>query len=163
MIYEVTVGERSRAIEVTVQGEGFSVRIDGADAVYVDVRKPTPHVLSVLCGGLSYEVGLKRNKEAWDVDIYGTTHEVHAVDPRRKALRLAGGSEQGLLKTAMPGRVIRLLVEPGQEVSKGDPIIVVEAMKMENEMKAPSDGVIVKIHVEEGEAVEAGSPLILVE
>ena len=86
-----------------------------------------------------------------------------AIDPRRKALRLAQGSDQGLLKTSMPGRVVRLLVEEGQSVAKGDPIIVVEAMKMENEMKAPADGRIGKIHVSEGQAVEAGSALILVE
>jgi len=163
MIYEVTMGERVRQIEVLPDNDGFLVRIDDGKPVSVDVRKPGSNVLSVLCDGLSYEVGLKRNEKSWDVDIYGTTHEVQVVDPRRKALRLAAGSDQGLLKTSMPGRVVRILVKEGDAVAKGDPIIVVEAMKMENEMKAPTDGRIGKIHVAEGQAVEAGSALILVE
>jgi len=163
MIYEVTHGDNVRQIEVQASGDGFEVRIDGGESVYVDVREPAPNVFSVLCNELSYEVGLCKEEGGWAVDIYGTTHSIQAVDPRRKALRLAGGSSQGLLKTSMPGRVVRLLVDVGSNVEKGDPIIVVEAMKMENEMKAPTQGVVKEIFVAEGEAVEAGSSLVLVE
>jgi biotin carboxyl carrier protein len=163
MIYEVAIGDTTRAIEVKAEGDGFLVRWGDEAPVYVDVRAPANHVLSVLCGGFSYEVGVKREDHTWSVDIYGSTHEVDVQDPRRKALCLAGGVEQGLLKTAMPGRVVRILVAEGQSVSKGDSIIVVEAMKMENEMKAPTEGVIAGIYVSEGQAVEAGTALILVE
>jgi biotin carboxyl carrier protein len=163
MIYEVAIGETSREIEVLAKDDGFMVRVDDQEPVFVDVRAPAKHVLSVLCDGLSYEVGVKRESHTWSVDIYGSAHEVDVQDPRRKALSLAGGSEQGLLKTAMPGRIVRLLVAVGDKVSKGDPIIVVEAMKMENEMKAPTEGVIKAIYGSEGQAVEAGAALILVE
>jgi biotin carboxyl carrier protein len=163
MIYEVSIGEKTREIDVTAQGEGYMVRVGDSDPVFVDVRAPANHVLSVLCDGFSYEAGVKGENHSWKVDIYGTTHEVDVQDPRSKALRLAGGADQGLLKTAMPGRVVRLLVAKGQAVSKGDPIIVVEAMKMENEMKAPADGCISEIFVAEGQAIEAGASLILVE
>lgn len=163
MIYEVCIGETTREIDVTVQGDGYMVRVDDKEAVFVDVRAPVNHVLSVLCGGFSYDAGVKGENHSWAVNIYGTTHEVDVQDPRSKALRLAGGADQGLLKTAMPGRVVRLLVSKGQEVVKGEPIIVVEAMKMENEMKAPADGCVSEIFVSEGQAIEAGTALILVE
>jgi biotin carboxyl carrier protein len=163
MIYEVAIGGTTREIEVKAEGDGFMVRLGDESPVFVDVRTPASHVLSVLCGGFSYEVGVKREDNTWNVDIYGSTHEVDVQDPRRKALCLTGGLDQGMLKTAMPGRVVRVLVAEGDTVTKGDPIIVVEAMKMENEMKAPTGGVIAGIYVSEGQAVEAGSALILVE
>ena len=163
MTYEVTIDDTARSISVEQDGQGYRIRVDEGEPVWVDVRSLSSNVWSLLVSGHSYEVGLQRESENWNVDIYGAAHVVNAVDPRRKALRLAGGSDQGLLKTAMPGRVVRILVEEGQAVSKGEPIIVVEAMKMENEMKAPTDGVIKSIQVAEGQAVDAGSALILVE
>ncbi len=163
MIYEVEIDGKTFEVEVLAEAGGYSVSIDGGEAKTVDVCEPSSGVWSVLSGGLSYEVGLQQVGDAWNVDIYGSHHEVRAIDPRRKALRLAGGSDQGLLKTSMPGRVVRLLVEEGQSVVKGDPMSVVEAMKMENEMKAPADGQVAKIFVTQGVAVEAGASLILVE
>ncbi|MFN7147737.1 MAG: biotin/lipoyl-containing protein, partial [Myxococcota bacterium] len=85
------------------------------------------------------------------------------VDPRRKALRMAAGAANGMLATQMPGRVVRLLVKPGDVVRKGQPVIVVEAMKMENEMKSPIDGTVAEVLISEGQAVEAGTKLVRVE
>ena len=163
MTYEVTIDDTVLSVSVEAVEEGFLVGIDGREPRMVDFRELDPKVWSLLMEGRSYEVGIQQDGDEWGIDIYGVPHQVSAVDPRRKALRLAGGSDQGLLKTAMPGRVVRLLVAEGDTVSKGQPIIVVEAMKMENEMKAPTDGVIKSIRVEEGQAVEAGAALILVE
>ena len=163
MTYEVTIDDTVVSVSVEAVEEGYLVGIDDQEPRMVDFRELDPKVWSLLMAGRSYEVGIQQDGEEWSIDIYGVSHQVSAVDPRRKALRLAGGSDQGLLKTAMPGRVVRLLVAEGDTVSKGQPIIVVEAMKMENEMKAPTDGVIKSIRVEEGQAVEAGAALILVE
>ncbi|MEC7241846.1 MAG: biotin/lipoyl-containing protein [Myxococcota bacterium] len=163
MTYEVTLGDTVFSVSVEATAEGYLVGVDGKEPHQVDFRELDQKVWSLLMGGRSYEVGLQQDGEEWSIDVYGVSHQVSAVDPRRKALRLAGGSDQGLLKTAMPGRVVRLLVAEGDSVAKGQPIIVVEAMKMENEMKAPTDGVIKNIRVEEGQAVEAGAALILVE
>ena len=163
MTYEVTIDDTVFSVSVEATEDGFLVGIDDQEPRQVDFRELDPKVWSLLMSGRSYEVGLQQDGDEWSMDIYGVAYQGSAVDPRRKALRLAGGSDQGLLKTAMPGRVVRLLVGEGDTVTKGQPIIVVEAMKMENEMKAPTDGVIKNIRVEEGQAVEAGAALILVE
>ena len=163
MTYEVETQSGTSQVTVEAKDSGFLVAVDGSEPVFVDVREPSSGVWSVLSEGRSYEVGIEREEDSWSIDIYGSNHIVRAMDPRRKALRLAGGSDQGLLKTSMPGRVVRLLVSEGQAVERGEAVIVVEAMKMENEMKAPAGGVVSSVYVEEGQAVEAGASLILVE
>jgi biotin carboxyl carrier protein len=72
----------------------------------------------------------------------------------------ANAADEGSLMAQMPGKVIKVMAEVGAEVKKGDPVIILEAMKMENELKAPKDGVIEQIHITEGQAVDAGESLI---
>ena len=88
------------------------------------------------------------------------------IDPKR--LRSAKGDDadasgKAEIKTAMPGKVVRILVAEGDTVQKGDGVIVVEAMKMQNEMKSPKDGVISKIKFAEGDTVSAGDVLVIIE
>jgi biotin carboxyl carrier protein len=84
------------------------------------------------------------------------------VDPRRKALRISGSSGSGMISTSMPGRIVRLMGAVGDRVTMGQPVIVVEASKMENELKSPVDGIIEEILVAPGQAVEAGAKLLRV-
>lgn len=159
MNYEVTIGDRTFAIGVVKDGEGYLVRVRDSPEQRVDVRRPEPSVWSVLQGDYCYEVGLVERDSAWDVDIYGSLHHCAVVDSKRKALRLGGGSNEGLVSTSMPGRIVRVLVGEGAEVVQGEPILIVEAMKMENEIKAPIDGVVAEIMVGEGDTVETGTKL----
>lgn len=163
MIYEVTVNGSTLEVAVERSEEGYRVSVDGAEAVDVDLRQPEAHVLSLMVGGFCYEAGVVECDEGWDVDIYGTTHPCTVVDPKRKALRLGGGAVEGVLSTSMPGRIVRLLVEVGQDVEAGQPLLIVEAMKMENEMKAPVAGRVEALMVAEGDAVEAGAALARIE
>ena len=77
----------------------------------------------------------------------------------------APGPGDGLVRITapIPGRVSRILVQPGQQIGRGDGIVVVEAMKMENELRSPGDGVVVTIAVKEGQAVEGGALLATIE
>jgi biotin carboxyl carrier protein len=79
--------------------------------------------------------------------------------------RGAGAGEEGrrLLKAVMPGRIVRVLVHPGEKVTRGQGIIVVEAMKMENELASPKDGTVTGILVSESDRVESGAPLVVIE
>ena len=92
--------------------------------------------------------------------------EVGIVDPKR--LR-AGNSERGSaegvaeIKTAMPGKIVRIVAEVGAEIKHGEPVVVVEAMKMQNELKSPKDGVVKEIRFEEGATVHAGDVLAVIE
>ena len=107
-------------------------------------------IFTILKRGSGWEAGLVEIEDGFEVEVVGFRHEFEVIDPRRKALRMAEGAGEKVLKTQMPGRVIRLLVEEGQEVEEGQPVVVVEAMKMENEMKSPVEGTVRRICVAEG-------------
>jgi biotin carboxyl carrier protein len=128
----------------------------GADSVEVE-----PGVYSVIVNGRSFEVAVTGT----EVEVNGVRFEVEREDPRKwnpaAAARRTSGREA--LKAPMPGKVVRLLVEEGQEVEAGQGLIVVEAMKMQNEMKAPRAGRIVGIAVKPNEAVNGGSVLVTIE
>jgi biotin carboxyl carrier protein len=85
------------------------------------------------------------------------------TDARDKALSKGSGAQEGVVATPMPGLVVRVPVVEGQDVHTGQVLVVVEAMKMENEYKSPFDGRIAKVHVPAGVAVEAGTVLVTVE
>lgn len=100
------------------------------------------------------------------VNIGNHQLEVNLIDPKR--LRGSSGSDGNAdgtaeIRTAMPGKVVRILVEEGTEIQKGEGVIVVEAMKMQNEMKAPKDGIIKEIRFSEGSTVNAGDVLVIIE
>lgn len=167
--YEVTLGDQVATVHVErvpceVEGcRAYAVRVGEAEPVVVETTRPEEGVLSLLLGHRTYECGIDLTDEGVDVEVLGRHHEAVVVDPKRKALRMAGAAGGAVVKTAMPGRIVRLLVEVGEAVSKGQPLLVVEAMKMENEMKAPRDGVVKRFSVAEGDLVEAKAVLVELE
>ncbi|GDX80668.1 acetyl-CoA carboxylase biotin carboxyl carrier protein subunit [Deltaproteobacteria bacterium] len=163
MKYEITVNGTMRLVEVEATREGsFRVAFDGVTHV-VDLTRPTPEAFQMLIDGASWEAGAVSEEGGWMVDVMGFTTSVEVVDPRRKALKMAAGTHGGTVSTQMPGRVVRILVQPGEIVKKGQPLLVVEAMKMENEMKTPMDGTVAAILVTEGQTVETGAKLVRIE
>ncbi len=165
--YAVTIGDVERVVSVRRVGAGptgrdvrYEVIVDGGTAQVVDAARPMQDTLSLLMERRSWEVGLVPIDSGYEVDILGIRHEVDVIDPRRKALRMAAGAGEAVVKTQMPGRIVRLLVAQGDSVDKGEPVVVVEAMKMENELKAPRAGTIHRILVGEGDQVEAKTVLI---
>lgn len=158
MIYEVTIGEGTRTVRVDREDDGYRIQVDDGPSELVRVRR-LQEVLHLLVGDRSLDCGVVRSDQGWDVTLLGTLHEAQVVDPRRKALRMAAGAGQGLLKSSMPGRVVSVLAEVGQVVQKGEPVLVLEAMKMENEVKAPISGTVAEIFVQAGQAVDAGGQL----
>ena len=106
------------------------------------------------------------SKETFDVTIHGRSHEVTIVDPKR--LRSGQNSDRhhhGVteIRAPMPGKIVRVQTEAGESVEKGTGVIVVEAMKMQNEMKSPRAGVVVSINVQAGDTVNAGDVLAVIE
>ncbi len=150
-VRRVDGGPEGAAVYEVVLGDGAVRR--------VDVRRPEPGVLNLLVDGRSRECGVVPTDEGFDVDVSGALAEVQVVDPRKKALRTSAGAGGGALRTQMPGRVVRVLVAEGDSVEKGQPMLVVEAMKMENELKAPAAGVVRRLHVKAGDLVEARAVL----
>jgi biotin carboxyl carrier protein len=166
MGYEITVGEQTWKAEVEDRGQGrYVVVLDGVEHE-VDATFPEKGVLHMIRDGVAWEMDVQRTERGQDVGMYGTRYEVGVLDERRKALAaLGGGPGAGgggeTVSTSMPGRVVAVLVEVGDVVEPGQGVIVVEAMKMENELKAKAAGVVEKILATAGEPVEGGAPLVV--
>lgn len=167
--YDINLHGRDHRVTVvredgeTPTGTNYRVRIDDGPEHTVSAVRPVPDVLALLVDRVSWEAGLVQTEEGWDVEVVGVRHAVAVADPRRKALRIAAGGEVSVVRTAMPGRVVRVLVDVGEAVTKGQPLVTVEAMKMENELKAPRDGKVKKILVSAGSLVESKATLIELE
>ena len=167
--YLVGQGEEERSIQVrriadtAAGGIRYGITMDDGEEFEVDAVRPVADVISLVHQGKSWEAGLVETEHGFEVEVVGIRHELDVMDPRKKALRMADGAGQNVVKTQMPGRIVRILVAAGDVVDEGDSLIVVEAMKMENELKATSAGTVSKICVSEGEQVQARTTLIELE
>lgn len=166
MTYEITIGETTRVVSIEKEGGLYRLRWTEGERVedhLVDLLRPSAEAFQMLIDGQSWEAGCVPSPDGYLVDVVGVTTNVAVVDPRRKALKLGVGAAGGLVSTQMPGRVVRVLVKAGDVVKKGQPLIVVEAMKMENELKSPVDGTVGEVYAHEGQTVESGAKLVRVD
>ena len=124
-----------------------------------------PGVYSLLLNGESYEVRIVPATQNFDVHIDGKRFNVEVRDPRNISRRSRGalGAGRQNIAAPMPGKVIRVLVRVGDAVETGQGVVVVEAMKMQNEMKASRPGRVVEIRVKNGDTVSAGDTLVALE
>jgi biotin carboxyl carrier protein len=165
MIYEVILAEKIYRVELTRAGEQWKCRLDGRE-IPVDVVYGQNGVLSVLLGGKSYEVKQETVGGETNVVVGHERFSASVLDPRSfRSRSRAGATELGVMKikAPMPGKVVRILAGVGDQVETGQSVIVIEAMKMQNELKAPKNGVLKKIKVAEGATVDAGQALAEVE
>ncbi len=142
--------------------------IDGVDHV-VEVTRLEGGGWWLLCEGRSWLVDVDRGRtDELIVEVAGLSAEVRLFDPRLEDLakaarrpRTAAGPED--VCAPMPGKVVKVLVKPGDDVTATQGLVVVEAMKMENELRAPRDGKVKTVHVSEGQAVDGQEPLVTLE
>ncbi len=162
MKYEVTINDNSA--ELSIDGEQFRYRRASADVVEHDysLAGSGEGSYSVLIGARSYSVASLGGHE---FSVNGRVFRVEVFDPRGMRARRTVGAAEGRQAVAapMPGRVIRVLVEAGQAVEAGQGLIVVEAMKMQNEMKSPKAGRVIEVKASDGATVAAGDVLIVIE
>ena len=154
----------------TANGEQASeVRycLDGEETGQANWARLGPGLYSILVGGRSYEARVSRTANAQGAQHYdvrvGVEHfHVTIRDPRARRMGSNTGSSAGPMQITapMPGKVIKLLVREGEEVTAGQGLLVMEAMKMQNELRAPRAGCIERIHTTEGVGVETGSLLL---
>lgn len=163
MRYFVNLGGSELPVDVNaLPGGGFDVHVDGqrvdADVVVL------PDALSVRIGhrvldltieGKPPRIGAVASGVRAYVDVESERHRAAAVS------KTSGrGADSGTVASPMPGRIVKVLAKPGAEVNVGDPVVVVEAMKMENELRATRAGTVGKVHVKEGDRVEGGAVLV---
>jgi biotin carboxyl carrier protein len=162
MIYEVQKNEISKEYDIKRVQEGYSISIDGSEPFVVEIEQMNG-IYNLLFNGKSFDAGCVQHSDCIEVEVAGERHLVKIYDPRKKALRLTDSSGEGLIKTQMPGRIVEVCVAENELVEKGQVVIIVEAMKMENPLKASKSGVVSSIYVDEGDLVEAKTKLVLIE
>jgi biotin carboxyl carrier protein len=152
----------------------YHMSLDGR-AFEVDARRMPSQIVSMLLDNKSYDVDLERIAKRTDtldgrvhVRVRGRVMRFEILDERRLKMKEAQGMRLDVgglasIDSPMPGKVIKILAKEGDEVKEGQGIIVVEAMKMENELKTPKAGIVKEIKVKEGDAVEAGARLAVIE
>lgn len=165
MVYEVTIDGRSYRLELGRADGRWLCRIDGRE-VQMDAVLARTDVLSVLIGGKAYEV--KRERTATDLHLWvgAARYAAELRDPRSlRSRKTASEDETGPKKLVAPmsGRVVRVLLAENAAVEAGQGVVVVEAMKMQNEVKSPKKGTVQKIVAAEGTNVNAGEALAIVE
>ncbi|HEV8494998.1 MAG TPA: biotin/lipoyl-containing protein [Candidatus Angelobacter sp.] len=165
MIYEVTIAEKLYRVELVRTEQAWKCKLDGRE-LPLDVVSAQDGILSLLLQGKSYEVKQEIVGAESNVVVGQERFSASIRDPRSfRSRHRSSASEQGVMKikAPMPGKVVRILAPAGSQVEMGRSVLVIEAMKMQNELKAPKTGVVKKINVAEGAAVEAGQALAEVE
>jgi biotin carboxyl carrier protein len=166
MRYEVQLassyGQEKRVIELEREGAAWRVILDGRPAA-VDVVEISPNILSILLDGQSFEISITPKPDG-KLNLQNGSQEFTAevIDPRAWSGRRHGHVEvegRQQIVAPMPGKIVRLLVKAGERVETGQGILVVEAMKMQNEIRSPKSGTVERVLVKEGQPVNAGEIL----
>jgi len=166
--YEVEIDGRVRQVAVHRAGGRFSASVDGR-VRQVDIARIDAQTLSLIVddGATTYEIGVANDAATGLLHVrVGTTVVDVAVNPGRRRRRDRGaerGSGPQRLVAPMPGKIVRVGVKPGDAVRARQTVVVVEAMKMENELKADRDGVAADVRAVEGASVEAGALLVVIQ
>jgi len=176
--YEISAGGKIYKVEIDSAGSAAStlpgaaiaelayrVRVDGLD-IAVNCIPVSKSSLSLIVNGESFDVSCKRAGEALEVALRGAIYECIVSDPRslrtRKRAGLADSGEQKLT-ASMPGKVVRIIAAVGDQIKSGQGILVIEAMKMQNEVRSPKNGQLKKLLVGQGANVVAGEVLATIE
>ncbi len=165
MIYEVLIEGKAHQLELTPRQEGWDCKLDGKTYA-VDAVVARRDVISLIIDGDSYEVKREQTREDLHIWVKSVRFAAEVRDPRSlRSRRAAAGEVSGPAKVVapMPGKIVRVLAHERDEVEAGAGVVVIEAMKMQNELKAPKKGTVTKLLVREGAPVNAGDVLAIIE
>ena len=167
MAFIAKLGEQTYTVEIEEIGKSvYRVSVDGNEFL-VDGKKTGRTNYSLIVDNRSFEIEVDNTEDEYRVLVDGRNYHVNLVDERRMRV---GGAQSGLqlqgrqkVSVPMAGKVIAVLVSESDLVEKGQELIIVEAMKMENEVRSPIAGEVKEIKVKAGDAVEGGALLAIVE
>ena len=167
MAFIAKLGEQSYTVEIEENGKSvYRISVDGNEFL-VDGKKTGRTNFSLIVDNRSFEIEVDNTDDEYRVLVDGRNYRIHLVDERRVRV---GAAQSGLqlqgrqmVSVPMPGKIIAVLVAVGDAVELGQGLVIVEAMKMENEVRSPISGEVKEIKVKPGDTVEGGALLVIVE
>jgi len=165
MRYITSIGEKDFVIDI-IDEHHISLNDEVFDIDFHSIGDQP--IFSLILDGKSYEAFVYPDDDKWQVLLHGRFFIAHAEDERERKLREASKStissnNRYFLKAPMPGLIVDIPVNEGQEVKEGDILIVLESMKMQNELRAPRDGIVTNLKVLQGESIEQHETLLSIE
>ena len=161
-----TVGSRSHVVEVIEHDGRYRVTVDDRQWD-VDGRLTAQGIYSLLIDGVSHVADVDDHEGACVVEVGGETYTIRVEEQTRYIIRTRGGASGGAgaqtIKAPLPGKVTHVPVSVGDAVAPGQSLVVIEAMKMENELKAAAPGTVREVRVSAGQAVNAGDVLVVID
>ena len=166
MKFVTTIGDRAETVEVTGEGGRYRLTV-GGEVWEVDARLTAQGIYSLLIDGVSYVADVTDQDGACVVDVGDETYRIQVEEETRYIIRTKGGAAGGhahqTLVAPLPGKITHVAVKAGDTVKVGDTLLVIEAMKMENEFRARTAGTIAEVRVQPGQAVNAGDVLVVID
>jgi biotin carboxyl carrier protein len=166
MKFSLNINGADDRIEILTPAPACRFRTGDGSEREAHVEAPEPGVYSILMGGYSYDARVEERPGGGVVVVIdGFRFEIDVHDPRRWTRKSAGRGDAGIqrITAPMPGKVVRVLISPGETVEAGQGLLVVEAMKMQNELKATRSGKVISVPAKEGATVAAGEVLATIE
>ncbi len=163
MIFLATIGDRDIRLKVRRE-KGLPVVEIAGHAPQLDLVQLSPYSYSLLVDGQSHYLHVRPSRDGYEVTLRQHSYFVRLRDEldltiEKMGLKDAVRDHSGQVRAAIPGLIASVAVAVGDEVAAGDQLLVLEAMKMENEITAPMSGTVTAVHVSPGDAVEKGAPL----
>jgi biotin carboxyl carrier protein len=166
MKFVASINGRLEIVHVTRVDGGYRVTL-GERTIDVDARRPAAGIYSLLIDGMSHVADVSSTDGGTLVDLDGATYLVEVEEHARHLIRTRGGAGAGAagqtIRAPLPGKVTHIAVAVGDRVKRGDTLVVIEAMKMQNEFKAAAPGRVSEVRVHAGQAVNRGDVLVLIE
>lgn len=164
MKYVTTVNNKQFEIEILADG---SITVDGKKRE-VDFRALGPAMYSILAENVSHELTIEEREDEIEVLMRGRLYSNRVLDERallmaQRSGTLANDTGEINIKSPMPGLIVAVKAEPGQEVKAGDTVVILELMKMQNELKAARDGHVISVNVQAGQTVEQNKVLVTIQ
>ncbi|MFA8436395.1 MAG: biotin/lipoyl-containing protein [Marinifilaceae bacterium] len=169
MALEIKLGDRIANVELLYREKNHVKILVDSNVYDLDLNQVEKGIYSVLFKGRSYNVELIEtdSPKKYSVNTFYHSYEAEIIDAETKYLNARNSSNleatQNTISSPMPGKVVKIPVGPGDEVKKGDTVIIISAMKMESEYKAMKDGIIKEVYVAEEETVSGNQPLVFIE
>ena len=166
MKYHITVNGREHEVVLVERAGELTVEVDGQPAEVSYDEVDSLGQVALVMNGETYAISIESDGSAGHVAVAGKSFKVELEDERERAAHAAdraGGKSGGVVESAMPGVVVEVLVAVGDDVEAGQSLLILEAMKMQNEIAAPAAAKVAAVHVEQGAAVGAGEKLVTLE